>query len=75
MACAIDEYEQRIKHLLIRGVKFGEVRGNIDVEAAAALLFGLLQDLVNLWVLNNYSFNLEGKFEPLCHIFSGAVSK
>jgi hypothetical protein len=51
------------------------VRQDIDLEAAATLFFGMVQGLVNIWALSNYSFNLEEKYEPLWHTFRESIIK
>jgi AcrR family transcriptional regulator len=71
----ISIYIDRLKGILSDGVTFGLVREDIDLEAAATLLFGMIQGLVNIWALSNYSFNLPEKYETLWRIFSEAVIK
>ena len=71
----ITKYIGRLKELLAEGVKSGEVRQDIDLEAAATLFFGMVQGLVNIWALSNYSFNLEEKYEPLWHTFRESIIK
>jgi len=71
----ISKYISRLKDLLAEGVKAGEVREDIDPEAAATVLFGIIQGLVNIWALGNYSFDLQEKYVPLWHIFCEAVVK
>lgn len=71
---AINEYINCLKSLLSEGVKAGEVKGDVELEAAATILFGMMQGLVNIWVLSNHSFDLEQKYAPLWGIFSKAIS-
>jgi AcrR family transcriptional regulator len=54
----ISEYIERIRGILSEGVKSGVVRQDIDLDAAATLLFSIIQGLVNIWALSRYSFNL-----------------
>lgn len=70
---SIDNYINRLQGFLSEGIKSGLVRRDIDLEATATLLFGMIQGLVNIWSLSNYSFNLTEKYESLWHIFRGAV--
>ncbi|MBI4331079.1 MAG: TetR/AcrR family transcriptional regulator [Chloroflexi bacterium] len=70
---AIDRYVQRIEEMLHRGVEAGEIREEIDLVAAASLLFGLVQGLVNMWALSDYGFNLEQKFASAWGVFREAV--
>ncbi len=72
---AIDRYTGCLKNLLAEGVKSGEVREDIDLEAAATVLFGIIQGMVNIWALKNYGFDPQEKYAPLWHIFREAVIK
>ncbi len=69
---AIDKYVGCLKNLLAEGVKCGEVREDIDLEAAAMGLFGIIQGLVNVWALDNYSFNPQEKYAALWAVFREA---
>ena len=71
----IDKYISCLQDLLSEGVKSGEVRDDIDLEAAATVLFGMVQGLVNIWALSNYSFDPEDKYEPLWRVFREAIVK
>jgi len=71
----ISKYISRLKDLLAEGVKAGEVREDIDLEAAAMVLFGIIQGVVNICALSNYSFDPQEKYVPLWHIFCEAVVK
>ncbi len=74
-AATIDKYIERLKELLSEGVRQGSVREDIDIEAAAALLFGLIQGLVNIWSLSNGSFKLIDKYSSLWKIYREAVAR
>ncbi len=58
----ITRYTDQIKVLIHDGVQAGEIRQDIDQDAAATLLFGMIQGLVNVWALSGYSFDLEQKY-------------
>jgi AcrR family transcriptional regulator len=75
MAMAIDSYTEELKNLLSEGVKRGEVRQDIDLEAAAMALFGMIQGLINSWALHNYSFDPLEKFASLWNIFREVIVK
>jgi AcrR family transcriptional regulator len=70
---SIENYINRLKGFLSDGIESGLVRRDIDLEATAMLLFGMIQGLVNIWALSNFSFNLTEKYESLWKIFRGAV--
>lgn len=71
----IGRYIARLTELLNEGVRHGSVRTDIDIEAAASLLFGLIQGLVNIWSLNNSSFKLIEKYTSLWKIYREAVAR
>jgi len=69
----IGKYINRLQELLAEGIKSGEVRADLDLEAAATVLFGMIQGLMNIWVLSNYSFNPEKRYIPFWNIFRESV--
>ncbi len=71
----INEYIGRLRGLLSEGVKAGEVREDINLEATSILLFGMIQGLVNMWALSNYGFDLEDKYAPLWTTFCQVIAK
>ncbi len=72
---AIERYTGCLKDLLAEGVKSGEVREDIDLEAAATVLFCIIQGLMNIWALNNYGFDPQEKYAALWSIFREAIVK
>ena len=62
-------YIDRLRGLLSDGARQGWVRDDIDHGAAALLLFGMIQGLVNIWALGNYSFDLSDKFDTLWDVY------
>ena len=64
----IKKYIEKFKELLLTEIEKGEVRGDIDVDAAAVILFSIVQGLSNIWTLSNYSFNPKDKFEPILDV-------
>jgi len=75
MTLTIDRYKSCLKDLLAEGVKSGEVRGDIDLEAVTTTLYSIIQGLVNTWTLNNHSFNLQEKYTALWSVFREAIIK
>ena len=51
--------------VLSDGVRAGVVRQDVDLDAAALLLFGMIQGLVNMWALNAYKFDLVKRYSDL----------
>ncbi|MCK7466686.1 MAG: hypothetical protein MZU91_00100 [Desulfosudis oleivorans] len=52
----------------------GLVRQDIDLEAAALLLFGMIQGLVNIWALNGYKFDLTEKYSDLWKVYRESIT-
>jgi len=66
-------YIDRIKHLLVEGVRCGSVNQEIDLGASALMLFGMTQGLANIWALSGYSFDLPEKYEALWAIYRRVI--
>ena len=71
----LNKYIGHLAELLSQGVKSGEVRDDIDLEATAMIAFGTIQGLVNIWALSNYSFDPQGKYMSIWSILREVVSK
>jgi AcrR family transcriptional regulator len=71
----INSYIGRLSDLLSAGARQGSVRADIDQQAVATLVFGMVQGLVNLWALSNYSFGLTERFVPLWRYFRRVLEK
>ncbi len=69
----IVKYLSRLKDLLAQGAKAGQIRPDVDLEAAAMLLFGMIQGLVNIWALSNCTFDPQQRYSPLWATFRDAV--
>lgn len=61
----IRTYVDRLRIVLSDGVRAGVVRQDVDLDAAALLLFGMIQGLVNIWALNAYKFDLVKQYSDL----------
>ena len=61
----IQIYIDRLRVVLSDGVRAGVVRQTVDLDAAALLLFGMIQGLVNIWALSAYKFDLVKKYSDL----------
>jgi AcrR family transcriptional regulator len=71
----IDRYVNRLKEILAKGIESGEIREDIDLEAAAIALFGMIQGIVNIWALKSYSFDPQKKYAASWNIFREALIK
>jgi AcrR family transcriptional regulator len=66
-------YIDRLKQMLSEGARRGYIRKDIDLDACATLLFGMIQGLVNIWALNGYKFDLVSKYESLWPTFQLSI--
>ena len=66
-------YVDRLRLMLADGVRAGLVRQNLNLEAAAVLLFGMIQGLVNIWALSSYKFDLVEKYSELWEVYRESV--
>jgi AcrR family transcriptional regulator len=69
----IEKYVLRIKEILARGIAEGVVRPELDLEASATLFFSMMQGLVNIWALSQYTFNLQQRYKSLWELFRESV--
>ncbi|MCX5879626.1 MAG: TetR/AcrR family transcriptional regulator [Deltaproteobacteria bacterium] len=67
-------YVDRLKLLLSDGVRAGLISQDVDLEAAALLLFGLIQGLVNIWALSGYKFDLAEKYSELWKVYKRSLT-
>lgn len=74
VADIIDKYINSLQELLSQGVTAGEIRGDVDLHAAAQLLFGMILGLGNIWTLNNRTFDLDERYEELWKLFLGVIT-
>jgi len=69
----INEYLSRIRDILSAGIEAGQLRKDIDIDAAATLFFGMIQGMVNVWALSHNSFDLSQKYSQLWEVFREAI--
>jgi AcrR family transcriptional regulator len=67
-------YVDRLKILLSDGVRAELIRKDIDLEAAALLLFGMIQGLVYMWALSSYKFDLTEKYSDLWKVYKTSLT-
>ena len=68
-------YVDRLRLVLADGVRAGVVRQDVDLEAAALLLFGMIQGLVNIWALNGYKFDLVKRYSDLWEVCKRSLAQ
>jgi len=70
----IQIYVDRLRLLLTDGARAGLIRQDIDLRAAALLLFGMIQGLVNIWALGGYKFDLTEKYSELWKVYKESIA-
>jgi len=70
----IQIYVDRLKLLLSDGVRVGLISQDVDLKAAALLLFGMIQGLVNIWALSGYKFDLAEKYSELWKVYKRSLT-
>lgn len=73
MAAGIAAYIARLQTLFEEGVINNELRKDLDPQAAALMMFGMIQGIVNLWALNNFGFDLKRRYNPVWANFRQAI--
>ncbi len=70
---AISHYTAALRELLAEGVKSRAIREDIDLDAAATLLYCMVASLANTWALSNCEFMLVDKYTSLWKIYREAI--
>jgi AcrR family transcriptional regulator len=71
----LNNYISHIKDLIIGGIQSEEIKADIDPGMTATTFFGIIQGMVSLWALSNYTFTLEEKYPGLWHFFSQSIQR
>lgn len=71
----LKNYLGRLRDLTAEAAREGSLQTDVDLEAAAMLLFGMIQGLVTLWALGAYPFDLLEQFDRLWAIYRRAIAK
>lgn len=70
----IMKYIKRINNFIAAGVQSGELRKDLDIDTAGTMYFTMVQGLVNIWTLSNYSYKLEDKAEALWQLYYRSIT-
>ena len=73
VASIMGEYMRAVSRILDRGIREGDVRPNLNLEAAATTFFGMIQSTATLWALNHYKTPLAEQSEEMWGIFRRGV--
>ena len=75
MYAGLQEYRARVRELLAVGVASGEIKAELDLDAAATLFFGMMQGMANLWALDSHGPDLDKNYIRVWNIFRGAIAR
>ena len=67
-------YLNIVQEVISRGVREGNIRGDLDVAAAATAFLGLVQSAATLWALNDYSNSLTDQRVKMWDIYRRGVT-
>ena len=67
-------YLNIVQEVITRGVREGNIRGDLDVDAAATAFLGLVQSAATLWALNDYSHSLTDQRVKMWDIYRRGVT-
>ena len=70
----VTNYLNHIKDILHEGVKMGNIRNDIDLDAAALMFFAIVQSAVTIWCLSGYSFDLSERVIPLWKEYRAGIA-
>lgn len=69
----LNKYIGHIKDILLKGVKTGQIKQDINLDTAAIIFFSMIQGLVSIWYLSDYNFTLEQKYISSWKFFREAI--
>ena len=69
----LNNYIDHIQKIVTRGIQRKEIKAGINPATTATSFFGIIQGLVSLWALSNYTFSLEGKYPGLWAFFRQSI--
>jgi len=69
----LNNYIDHIRNIIIRGIQAKEIKTGIDPGMTATAFFSIIQGLVSLWALSNYTFTLEEKSPGLWNFFRQSI--
>ena len=75
MYAGLQKYRARVRELLAVGVASGEIKAELDLDAAATLFFGMMQGMANLWALDSHDPDLDKDYIRVWNIFRSAIAR
>ena len=75
MYAGLQKYRARVRELLAVGVASGDIKSELDLDAAATLFFGMMQGMANLWALDSHGPDLDKNYIRVWNIFRSAIAR
>lgn len=69
----INKYQDLVRNLIESGIEKGQVKEDIDIDAATTHYLGLVQSQVLFWSLSRGEISLEGQVEELWDLYENLV--
>ncbi len=69
----ISEYRNIFKDLLVEGIEEGQIREDLNLDAAFTFYFGMIQSQILFWSLSGGEKSLEGQVDELWKLYRGLV--
>lgn len=70
---ALEKYVVKLERILNHASKQGVLREDLDIGSIARLISSLIQGLVNVWVLSNYTLDLKAEFNGMWRVLSRGI--
>jgi AcrR family transcriptional regulator len=71
----INKYILQVKEILALGITEGVIQPELDLDAASTMFFNMIQGLVDIWALSQYSFKLRDRYKPLWDFYLRSIVK
>ncbi len=69
ISVVLNTFLDRLKQVLVDGIKAGEIRKSVDADMAATFFFGMHQGLATIWALGGFPSTLQKKSDSMCKMF------
>jgi len=73
MHSGVSNYLDFIRGILLRAIQDGQIRKDLDIDAATTAFFGLIQGNLIVWSLSDFSFPLAARHAVLWQVFAESL--
>ncbi len=75
ISAVLNTFLERLKQVIVEGIKVGEIRESIDADMAATVFFGMHQGLATIWALGGFPPTLQKENDSMYKFFLEGVKK